>query len=60
MLREHRGFSSFLVLEPPQSTARTFADVLQLPVRLRACCEQDLGTKRLRLGEQAEEADRDQ
>ena len=42
MLREHRGFSSGLVLEPPsRALVRTLRFVLPLrPVRLRACCEQ--------------------
>ena len=43
MLREHRGFSSGLVLEPPTEHRPHFADVFQLPVRLRVCCEQVFG-----------------
>jgi hypothetical protein len=33
------------VLEPPSEHRPHFADVLQLQVRLRACCEQVLGTR---------------
>jgi predicted amidophosphoribosyltransferase len=47
MLREHCGFRRGLVLEPPTEHRPHFADVLQLPVRLRVCCEQVLGTKRV-------------